>query len=181
MRLGIYGGTFDPIHNGHMHVIHQLLVKKIVDRLIVIPAGHPRLRGSEPSAPGVDRLAMCQVAIAELPSDLQLRIELSDMELHRDGPTYTIDTVEAVHRSHPDDELFFVVGSDADLDRWHRIDDLRKLVEFVIINRPDHPGESTHEIGAIRVSATAVRSGDSIDIPRSVAHYIKEHGLYGGK
>ena len=183
MRLGIYGGTFDPIHNGHLHVIHQLLVKKIVDQVLVVPAGQPQLRNAIPSASAADRLEMCRRAIRELPGDLQKRIEISQMEIDRTGPSYSIDTVEAVKALHPDDELVLIVGSDAyaHLDRWHRAEELKQMVEFVVINRPDHPGAATHDIGAIKVSATAVRSGDSVDIPMSVAHYIKEHKLYASK
>lgn len=183
MRLGIYGGTFDPIHNGHLHVIHQLLVKKIVDRVLVIPAGDPQLRIGAPMASGADRRAMCQLAIKDLPGDLQSRIDVNPIEVLRDGPSYTIDTVEAIKEAFPDDQILLVVGTDAyaKIDSWNRADELKKLVEFVVIDRPDHPGAATHDIGAIRVSATAVRSGDSIDIPRSVAAYIKEHNLYASK
>ena len=183
MRLGIYGGTFDPIHNGHLHVIHQLLVKKIVDRVLVIPAGQPQLRNGVPGASGADRLEMCRRAIGEMPGDLQKRIEISDIEINRKGPSYSIDTVEAVKGEHPDDTMVLVVGTDAyaQIDNWHRAQELKKLVEFVVINRPDHPGTATHDIGAIKVSATAVRSGDSVDIPMSVATYIKEHNLYVSK
>lgn len=183
MRLGIYGGTFDPIHNGHLHVIHQLLVKKIVDRVIVIPAGQPQLRDGLPTASGEDRLAMCHRAIKELPGDLQTRIEVNPIEVDQDKPSYTIDTVEAIQQAHPSDHIALVVGTDAfaKIDRWHRAPELKKMVEFVVIDRPDHPGTPTHDIGAIKVSATAVRSGDSIDIPRSVATYIKEHNLYASK
>ena len=183
MRLGIYGGTFDPIHNGHLHVIHQLLVKKIVDRVLVVPAGQPQLRDGVPGASGADRRAMCQLAISEFPGDLQRRIEVSPIEILREGPSYSIDTVEAIKQDHPDDELVLIVGTDAyaNIDKWHRADELKKMVEFVVIDRPDHPGSATHDIGALKVSATAVRSGDSVDIPMSVATYIKEHGLYGSK
>lgn len=179
----MYGGTFDPIHNGHLHLIHQLLVKKIVDRILVIPAGQPRLRQGVPSAPANDRLAMCARAVEELPSDLRSRVEVLDLEVVRPGTTYSIDTVEEIAKSHPDDELCFIVGSDAyaNINQWHRSDELKKMVEFVVIDRPDFPGEHTHEIGALKVSATAVRSGESVDIPRSVADYIKEHGLYASK
>ena len=183
MRLGIYGGTFDPIHNGHLHVIHQLLVKKIVDRLIVIPARDPQLRPSAPAAGAEDRLAMCELAIKELPTDLQGRIEVSAIEINRSGPTYSIDTVEELKRLNPGADMVLIVGTDAfsSLDKWHRAAELKKMVEFVVIDRPDFPGTPTHSIGAIKVSATAVRSGDSVDIARSVAGYIKEHGLYGSK
>ena len=183
LRLGIYGGTFDPIHNGHLHVIHQLLVKKIVDRLVVIPARDPQLRATAPSASASDRLTMCELAIKELPTDLQSRIEVSSIEIERSGPTYSIDTVEELKKKYPDADLVLVLGTDAfsSIDKWHRAGELKKAVEFVVIDRPDFPGEATHSIDAIKVSATAVRSGDSVDIARSVAGYIKEHNLYGSK
>lgn len=183
MRLGIYGGTFDPIHNGHLHVIHQLLVKKIVDRVVVIPAKDPQLREGAPQASAEDRVAMCRLAIAELPSDLQSRIDVSEVEINRAGPTYTIDTVAELRKAHPNDEMVLVVGTDAfsKIDQWHRAAELKRAVEFVVIDRPDFPGQATHSIGAIKVSATAVRSGDSIDIPRTVATFIKERALYGSK
>ena len=183
MRLGMYGGTFDPIHNGHLHVIQRLLEKKIVDRIALIPAGEPRLRQGVPSAPASDRLEMCKLAIEELPRDLRERVEVLDIEVVRPGTTYSIDTVEEIIRTHPDDELFFIVGSDAyaNINQWHRSEELKKLVEFIIIDRPDFPGEHTHEIGALRVSATAVRRGESAEIPHSVGAYIKEHGLYASK
>lgn len=151
--------------------------------MIVIPAGQPQLRDGLPTASGEDRLAMCHRAIKELPGDLQTRIEVNPIEVDQDKPSYTIDTVEAIQQAHPSDHIALVVGTDAfaKIDRWHRAPELKKMVEFVVIDRPDHPGTPTHDIGAIKVSATAVRSGDSIDIPRSVATYIKEHNLYASK
>ena len=154
-----------------------------MDRLLVIPAGQPQLRDGVPGASGSDRRAMCQLAIKELPGDLQTRIEVNPIEVLREGPSFSVDTVEAVKATHPEDQLVMVVGTDAfaKIDQWHRADELKKMVEFVVIDRPDHPGAATHDIGAIKVSATAVRSGDSIDIPQSVATYIKEHNLYASK
>ena len=154
-----------------------------MDRLIVIPARDPQLRPSAPAAGAEDRLAMCELAIKELPTDLQGRIEVSAIEINRSGPTYSIDTVEELKRLNPGADMVLIVGTDAfsSLDKWHRAAELKKMVEFVVIDRPDFPGTPTHSIGAIKVSATAVRSGDSVDIARSVAGYIKEHGLYGSK
>lgn len=180
MRLGLYGGTFDPIHLGHLHVIRTLLSDSIVDHIIVFPAGQPRLREHAPLASGADRRAMCQLAINDLPGELRSRVEVNPIEILREGPSYTIDTVEAVKQAYPDDQLFWIVGTDAyaNLDKWHRIEELKKLVEFIVIDRPEHPGAATHRIGALNVSATQIRQGTSEEIPASVAGYIKEHGLY---
>jgi nicotinate-nucleotide adenylyltransferase len=183
LRIGLYGGTFDPIHNGHLHVIHQLISRSIVDRLIVLPAGQPRLRVNEPTATGADRRAMCQLAINELPADIRKCVEVNPIEILREGPSYTIDTVEAVAQTYPDDRIVLVVGTDAyeKIDQWHRAEELKKMVEFVVIDRPGFPGQSTTDIGAIEVSATQVRENQSDAVPASVAAYIKENGLYASK
>lgn len=180
MRLGIYGGTFDPIHNGHLHVISELLNRDVVDQILVIPAGQPRLRASEPSASGADRRAMCQLAINELDSMLRSKVLVNPIEILRMGPSCTIDTVEAIKQAYPDDELILIIGTDAfeKLDQWHRIDDLKHLVRFEVIDRPGFAGVAARNIDAIDVSATQVRLGQSDQVPTSVAAYIKEHNLY---
>ncbi|MEY4282657.1 MAG: hypothetical protein RL467_213, partial [Actinomycetota bacterium] len=94
-RVGIYGGTFDPIHNGHLHVISQLIEKKIIDRLILVPAGQPLLRGIAPIASGANRRTMCQLAISTLPTDISSHVEVNPIEILSEGPSYAIDTVEA--------------------------------------------------------------------------------------
>jgi nicotinate-nucleotide adenylyltransferase len=182
-RIGIYGGTFDPIHNGHLHVITQLISRSIVDQLILIPAGSPWLRESAPLAPGLNRLAMCELALSDLPDSIGGQVEVSDTEINRSGPTYTIDTVLEIKKSHPDDTLVLIVGTDAyaQFDKWHRHEELAKLVEIIIVDRPEFPGASTLDIGALNVSATAVRNGHTEMVPESVATYIKESGLYASK
>jgi nicotinate-nucleotide adenylyltransferase len=182
-RIGIYGGTFDPIHNGHLHVITQLISRSIVDQLILIPAGSPWLRESAPLAPGLNRLAMCELALSDLPDSIGGQVEVSDTEINRLGPTYTIDTVLEIKKSHPDDTLVLIVGTDAyaQFDKWHRHKELAKLVEIIIVDRPEFPGASTLDIGALNVSATAVRNGHTEMVPDSVATYIKESGLYASK
>ena len=179
-KLGIYGGTFDPIHRGHLHLIEQVLSRDIVDRIILIPAGEPRLRSSEPTATGQQRREMCQVALKDLPLDIASRVDVNPIEILRSGPSYTIDTVEAIKQAYPDDELFLLLGTDAyqKIDEWHRAKDLSDLVEFVVIDRPDFPGRPTLDIDALNISATSVRSGDFSALSPSVSAYIKEHNLY---
>lgn len=182
-RIGIYGGTFDPIHNGHLHVITQLITRSLVDQLILIPAGSPWLRESAPLAPGLNRLAMCELALSELPDSIGAHVEVSDSEIKRSGPTYTIDTVLEIKKAHPDDALVLIVGTDAyaQFDKWHRHEELAKLVEIIVIDRPEFPGASTLDIGALNVSATAVRSGQTDLVPQVISTYIKESGLYASK
>jgi nicotinate-nucleotide adenylyltransferase len=95
------------------------------------------------------------------------------------GPSYAIDTVEAVAQNYPDDTIVLVVGQDAaeKLDQWHRIDELRKMVQFLIIGRPGFVGDGV-DIGALDVAATTIRQGLSADVSSSVAAFIRENNLY---
>ena len=183
MRVGLYGGTFDPIHNGHVHVIEQLIGRNIVDRLLVVPAGQPRLREHEPKATGAERRQMCQLAVNSLAPEIKSKVEVNPIEVLREGPSYTIDTVEAVAQTYPDDSIVVVVGSDAytNIDQWHRSDELKKMVEFVVIDRPNFPGTPNLDVAAIAVSATQIREHHSDEVPAAVAAYIKEHNLYASK
>ena len=178
-RVGIYGGTFDPIHLGHLHVISQLIEKKIVDQLLVVPAGEPLLRNQAPEATAQQRRAMCQLAVSDLPADIASKIQVNPIEVLRTGPSYAIDTVEAVAQSYPDDTLVLIIGQDAadKLDQWHRIDELRTMVEFVVISRPGYEGNGI-DIGALPVAATTIRDGLSAEVSSSVASFIRENNLY---
>ena len=180
MKLGLYGGTFDPIHNGHTHVITQLIERGIVDHLLVVPAGEPRLRENSPKATGAQRRTMCQLAINDLPPEIRSKVEVNPSEILRMGPSYTIDTVEAVKQAYPDDEIILIVGTDAyeKLDHWHRVDELMKLVTLEVIQRPGYIGDLARDIDAIDVSATQVRLHQSDQLSPSVAAYIKENNLY---
>ena len=183
MRIGLYGGTFDPIHSGHVHVIHQLISRKIVDRLLVVPAGEPRLRDQQPQATGAQRRTMCQLAVDALPTEIKSHVEVNPIEVLRQGPSYAIDTVEAVAQTYPDDSILLIVGTDAyeKIDQWHRADELKQMVEFVVIDRPDFPGQHTTSVDAIAVSATDIRAAQSDAVPAAVAAYIKEQNLYASK
>ena len=178
-RVGIYGGTFDPIHLGHLHVISQLIEKKLIDELLLIPAGQPLLREHSPSATGEQRLAMCELAISTLPEDVRLKIRIDPIEILREGPSYAIETVEAIQALHKDDEIFLIVGADAfaKIHQWHRADELQALVTIITINRPGFASTGI-DIDALDVAATTIRQGLSAQIPENVAAYIRENGLY---
>jgi nicotinate-nucleotide adenylyltransferase len=178
-RVGIYGGTFDPIHLGHLHVITQLIEKNLVDQLLVVPAGMPLLRENAPLATGQQRRTMCQLALADLPAEIASKVQVNPIEILRTGPSYAIDTVEAVAQNFPDDTIVLVVGQDAaeKLDQWHRIDELREMVEFLIIARPGYTGDGV-DIGALQVAATTIRQGLSAEVSSSVAAFIRENNLY---
>jgi nicotinate-nucleotide adenylyltransferase len=178
-RVGIYGGTFDPIHLGHLHVITQLFEKDLVDQLLVIPAGEPLLRENAPIATAQQRRTMCQLAMADLPKAIADKVQVNPIEILRTGPSYAIDTVEAVAQSYPGDSIILIIGQDAadKLDQWHRIDELRKMVQFLIIGRPGYSGDGI-DIGALNVAATTIRQGLSADLSSSVAAFIRENNLY---
>jgi nicotinate-nucleotide adenylyltransferase len=178
-RVGIYGGTFDPIHLGHLHVITQLIEKNLVDQLLVVPAGLPLLRQNAPLATGQQRRTMCQLALADLPAEIAAKVQVNPIEILRTGPSYAIDTVEAVAQNFPDDTIVLVVGQDAaeKLDQWHRIDELREMVEFLIIARPGYTGDGV-DIRALQVAATTIRQGLSAEVSSSVAAFIRENNLY---
>ncbi len=183
MRLGLYGGTFDPIHHGHLILAREAIEKLELDQVVFIPAAlSPHKLSSSPAAAEVRR-AMVAAAIAGEP-----RFALDDSEIHRAGPSFTIDTVEQTRAAHPDAEIYYFIGEDnvAALHTWRRIDDLRRLVRFVVFGRGDEstPGEFPRLSRRIDISATAIRSrvarGQSIRylVPESVRTLIDEHHLY---
>ena len=178
-RVGIYGGTFDPIHLGHLHVITQLIEKKIVDQLLVVPAGEPLLRSQAPRATAQQRRTMCQLALSDLHLDVASKVQVNPIEVLRTGPSYAIDTVEAVKQNFPADTIVLIIGQDAadKLELWHRIDQLRTMVEFVVIARPGYEGDGI-DVGALPVAATTIREGLSADVSSSVATFIRENNLY---
>jgi len=182
-KIAIYGGTFDPIHLGHLHVITEILKRDIADRILLVPAGQPRLRDQEPVAAGSDRRAMCQVALKDLAPEIASRVEVNPIEILRSGPSYSIDTVEAVAQTYPGDEILLILGTDAfsKLEDWHRSKELQDMVDFIVIDRPDFPGSPNFDINALNVSATAVRAGEIENVSPQVAAYIKEHNLYARK
>ena len=178
-RVGIYGGTFDPIHLGHLHVITQLIEKNLVDQLLVIPAGEPLLRDHAPIATAQQRRAMCQLALADLPQGIASKVQVNPIEVLRTGPSYAIDTVEAIAQNYPEQTIVLIIGQDAaeKLDQWHRIEELRGMVEFLVIGRPGFAGNGL-DIGALNVAATTIRQGLSADVSSSVATFIRENNLY---
>jgi nicotinate-nucleotide adenylyltransferase len=177
--VGIYGGTFDPIHLGHLHVITQLIQRELVDNLLIVPAGQPLLRTDAPVATGAQRRTMCQLAIDSLPAEIRSRVEVNPIEILREGPSYAIDTVDAVAATYPQAQIILFVGSDAyvNIEKWHRVEELKKKCRIIVIERPGYSFEGL-DISALDISATQIREGSSNQIPESVAHYIKENGLY---
>ncbi len=145
----------------------------------MIPAGQPLLRESAPQATGAERRTMCQLAVSTLPADIASHVEVNPIEILREGPSYAIDTIEAVRSTYPGDDIFLILGADAfsKIDQWHRADEIHALATVMCIDRP---GFAHHgiDIVALDVSATAIRQGLSADVPEIVGAFIRENALY---
>lgn len=188
LKLGIYGGTFDPIHTGHLLLARDALEQAGLDAILFVPCGQSPLKARKPRATDSQRLAMLRLALKKEP-----RSWLSRCELERPAPSYAYDTVMEIREAFPRAELFWLIGADqlADLGKWHRSDELRRLVKFFLLPRgKTAPKIRTAEVLSlpqprrVDISATEIRhrvkSRLPIDhlVPASVAAYIKRHGLY---
>jgi nicotinate-nucleotide adenylyltransferase len=196
MRLGIMGGTFDPIHRGHLFIARSAMREARLDRVLFLPDGDPPHK--LPGTPGADRLAMVKLAI-----DNQEGFEASDMELRRQGTTYTVDTLEQLRAQAPNRELFFIVGSDTlkQFPTWKTAWKVATLCRMIIALRPGDSPEETRwlqrklfaDYGLETVllsepgpdiSSTQVReqlrAGQPTDmlVPVPVADYIRANNLY---
>ena len=198
MRLGVFGGTFDPVHTGHMVAAETAREEAALDAVMFVPAGQPWLKDGEVVGAKYDRMRMVELAI-----EGNERFLASDMELQRPGPTYSADTLEELQVRRPADELYLIVGMDAlgDFGRWRRPRRVLELATLVGVARPGHggldraqldgiwPGASGEVIVAegplIGISATDIRQrlgrGESIRylVPAAVERYIYEHEMYG--
>ena len=197
MKLGVLGGTFDPIHLGHLAAAEAARSALALDRVLFVPAGDPWLKAGATISPGEHRLAMVRAAIAGVPA-----YEASPVEVDRPGPTYTEVTLAQLQEIYGSDtELHFIVGADTvrDLARWHAPAEMLARCTLVVMGRPAQgeldlstlariaPGASARAVSVdldMEVSATEIRrraaSGESLAglVPDAVERYIKEHKLY---
>jgi nicotinate-nucleotide adenylyltransferase len=188
VRIGVMGGTFDPIHHGHLVAASEVAHSFGLDEVIFVPTGQPWQK-DEVSA-SEDRYLMTVIATASNP-----RFTVSRVDIDRDGPTYTIDTLRDVKQEHPGAELFFITGADAiaQILSWKDHDQLWDLAHFVAVSRPGHvlnteglplDGVSRLEIPALSISSTDCRERVSEGnpvwylVPDGVVQYIAKHRLY---
>lgn len=190
LRIGIFGGTFDPVHNVHLRMARAARDRAGLDRvLFVVAATPPHKRGDVVASAG-DRLAMVRAAIAG-----EDGFEASRIEMDRPGPSYTVDTVRALAAAHPDARLYLIIGYDAalDLPRWRDPRAILKRARLIVVRRPecdsalDPSLDGMHEMlpfEASDLSSTEVRDqlaqgGDVRELlPPAVLDYIREKGLY---
>ena len=201
MKIGILGGTFDPVHLGHLIIAEETMSALGLDRVIFVPAGDPWMKVGIPISPGPNRLAMVLDAVAGNPA-----FHVSPVELDRSGPSYTVDTLEELQEDYGSQtEFFFIIGADAlkDFGQWRKPERVLELCTLAVVGRPAQealdlsvleamiPGignrvEMVYGV-AISVSSTNIRERIAEDrpirhlVPPVVESYIREHGLYKEK
>ena len=197
-RIGILGGTFDPVHRGHLEIARVAMDEAALERVIFIPAGQPRLKSGDPSASPEQRLEMLRLAVSEIPG-----FDVSGMELRRSGPTLTVETLRELREELGDGvELCFILGLDALLrfDQWVEPERVTELARLLAVSRPGYSGFDWPEFysrnpyvegrvdcldaTAIDISASELRAriaaGASVSglLPTAVEQYIRDNGLY---
>jgi nicotinate-nucleotide adenylyltransferase len=189
-RIGVMGGTFDPIHHGHLVAASEVQSVFDLDEVVFVPTGQPWQKDDREVSPAELRYLMTVVATASNP-----RFTVSRVDVDRPGPTYTIDTLRDLREQYPDSDLFFITGADAlaQILSWKAVDELFELAQFVGVNRPGHelsgdglPAErvSLMEVPAMAISSTAcrqrVRAGEPVWylVPDGVVQFIAKYRLY---
>lgn len=186
MRRGIFGGSFDPVHLGHLVVAAAAADRLLLESVHFVPAREQPFKVGGHAASPEDRVAMLELALADE------RFVLDTRELDREAPSYTVDTLRALRAEFPADELCLMVGADAarDLPEWREAEAIPALARIIVLTRPGAEGPGLEKVGEILevprvdVSATEVREragrGEPIDdlVPLAVAEYIESHRLY---
>jgi nicotinate-nucleotide adenylyltransferase len=195
MKLGVMGGTFDPIHLGHVAMAEAAADCAGLDRVLLVPASVPPHRAAA-TAPARDRLAMVRLAAAGHP-----RLEVSDIEVRRSGPSYTLDTLRALARERPRAELHLLLGWDAarDIRAWYAPDEVLRLARPVVVSRPGYPVPSERDLASAGIEPTwailcdvPTPDVESTDVRRllvdggslaglvdpAVEAYLRDHRLY---
>jgi nicotinate-nucleotide adenylyltransferase len=189
-RIGVMGGTFDPIHHGHLVAASEVQSEFGLDEVVFVPTGQPWQKLDHEVTPAEQRFLMTVVATASNP-----RFRVSRVDVERPGPTYTVDTLRDLHAEHPDADLYFITGADAlaQILSWKDVEELFDLARFVGVTRPGHELSNgvvpRHridllEVPAMAISSTAcrerVRAGRPVWylVPDGVVQTIAKYGLY---
>lgn len=182
-NIGLYGGSFDPIHHGHLILAREALEVLGLERVIFIPAGVSPHKLGRPPAPATLRGEMVAAAVKG-----EEHFGWDDCEIRRNGPSFAIDTVREMMSRFPDAKISYFIGEDnlAALHTWKDIDELRRLVQFVVFSRGGHPAGHGFPVIARRVdiSSTDIRnriaSGLSVQylLPEAACHLISQHHIY---
>jgi nicotinate-nucleotide adenylyltransferase len=200
MRIGVFGGAFDPVHYGHLILAEQCREQAALDQVWFVPAARHPFKSDPAGTPFDRRVEMLQLATAGQPA-----FRVNEVEKDRPGPSYTADTLDELHRLHPDAELHFLLGSDGlpDLPKWHAPERIVRRAALVVMERPGHPVMPAADLRAamtlpadvplcmtvvdvplIDLSSRDIRrrvgAGRTIRymLPRAVEEYIRDKGLY---
>lgn len=192
-RIGIMGGTFDPVHHGHLVAASEVQDYLSLDQVVFVPTGHQPFKVGQDVAAAEHRYLMTVIATASNP-----RFTVSRVDIDRPGVTYTIDTLRDLHAAHPDADLFFITGADAlsQILDWKNAERLWELAHFIGVTRPGHQlseaGLPEEHVSLLEVPALAISSTDCRErvaagqpvwylVPDGVVQYINKHGLYRGE
>ena len=190
LRIGIMGGTFDPIHHGHLVAASEVQNVFALDEVIFVPTGQPWQKEGKTISPAEDRYLMTVIATASNP-----RFAVSRVDIDRGGTTYTIDTLADLSREYPDSDFYFITGADAlaQIAQWKNADKLFEQAHFIGVTRPGHnlsdPGLPHESVSLLEVPAMAISSTDCRTrveegkpvwylVPDGVVQYINKYGLY---
>ncbi|WJY98120.1 nicotinate-nucleotide adenylyltransferase [Corynebacterium fournieri] len=192
-RIGVMGGTFDPIHHGHLVAASEVADRFNLDEVIFVPTGQPWQKAGKTISPAEDRYLMTVIATASNP-----RFSVSRVDIDRDGPTYTIDTLRDLREQFPDEDLYFITGADAlaSIMSWHDWEEMFQLAEFVGVTRPGYelredmlPADIQRRVHLVEIPAMAISSTDCRAraaegrpvwylVPDGVVQYIAKNRLY---
>jgi len=186
-KVGILGGTFNPPHHGHLLIANEVMSSLQLDTIWFMPNHEPPHKKKPESVRDMDRLHMLKLAVEGNPA-----FTIQPIELEREGPSYTVDTMKLLKTEYQDHQFFFIIGADMIeyLPKWHDIDVLVNLVQFVGVERPSYSEETDYpvlyvNVPSIEISSSMirerVRSGKTVRylLPDSVIEYIEEKHLYG--
>jgi len=190
MKLALFGGTFDPIHNAHLSLARLAAGRFHLDRVLFVPAFHPPHKAGATHAPYEDRVRMAELACQDQP-----RFEVSRLE-EGTAHSYSIDTIEKLRAGlAAGDELYFLIGADAfaEIRTWHRWQDVARSVCFLVVSRPGHvydvpPGVGLHRLDTLDLPVSSSRVRRALcagqrpaEVPQCVLEYVLAHGLYGAR
>ncbi|MDA7026867.1 nicotinate-nucleotide adenylyltransferase [Bacillus sp. CLL-7-23] len=185
-KIGVFGGTFDPPHNGHLLMANEVLYKLELDEIWFMPNQIPPHKQENAFSLSQHRVEMLKLAISE-----RKQFKLETIELEREGPSYTFDTVSLLKQRYPKDQFYFIIGADMIeyLPKWSNIDELVNMIKFVGVKRPGYRIETPYPLVFVEVPAFEVSSSLLRDrfkhcqptdylIPDKVKLYVKENHLY---
>jgi nicotinate-nucleotide adenylyltransferase len=192
-KIGIMGGTFDPIHHGHLVAASEVADRFALDEVLFVPTGQPWQKAERSVSTAEDRYLMTVIATASNP-----RFSVSRVDIDRGGPTYTVDTLADLHTALPDAALFFITGADAlsQILSWHNVEQALRYAHFIGVTRPGYELADGHlpegAVSLVEIPALAISSTECRDrvaegrpvwylVPDGVVQYISKRDLYTEK